>query len=362
MKKGLVSGLVLLVLGLVCGVILAGVNSITAPVIAENEYRAKLEILGEFYNVDDYIVELVELEGAIDSVFLLKNKTSQALEKAVYSVRAYGYQSDIVMLISINADMTVDQYKVVSQGETSGIGDVIVGYDFQMGGENIANLDAFAGPTASYSSNAVKTCFQLVGVRALIDFADLIVPVDLTVDSLSYNLDNAGFLTKPFIATITYGETDIQTQVYLAINFDFVAMVNPTDPIPGDDVLAELKLRAQQVLSVSNKTFVSAYDSTTHTVTVSTVGMYANSPIRISFVLNETEDAIVSATVVSDETYHESEEYLAGYGNPPGVENHLIDVFEGGSMPDAVAGATVTSNAVLKALALIQQYLNRGGE
>ncbi|MCK7486974.1 MAG: hypothetical protein MZU97_16815 [Bacillus subtilis] len=82
MKKGLISGLVLLALGIVCGLILAGVNSITAPVIAENERQAKLLILGEFYIVDDYTVEIVTLTGAIDSVFLLKNKTSNAVGKS----------------------------------------------------------------------------------------------------------------------------------------------------------------------------------------------------------------------------------------------------------------------------------------
>lgn len=361
MKKGFISGLVLLVLGLVCGVILAGVNSITAPVIAENEYRAKLEILSEFYDVDDYAVELVELEGAIDSVFLLKNKTSQALEKAVYSVRAYGYQSDIVMLIAINADLTVDQYKVVSQGETAGIGDVIVGYDFQMSGENIANLDAFAGPTASFSSNAVKACFEAVGVRAAIDFAGLVPQIALTIDSLTYNLDPSTFLTKPFIATITYGEADTETQVYLALNFSFVEMVDPLDPTPDASFFNELQLKAQQVSTVSNRTYISAYDALTHTLSITTRGYNAASPIVLQVVLNDTEDAVVSITPTSSESYIDSHDYDGSYGATPGIENHLITRFQANQSLDAVGGATLTSNAMIRALELLQSFLE-GGE
>ncbi|MCK7485819.1 MAG: hypothetical protein MZU97_09925 [Bacillus subtilis] len=52
MKKGLVSRPRAAALGLICGLVLAGVNAITAPVIAENEYRAKLAILSEFYDVE----------------------------------------------------------------------------------------------------------------------------------------------------------------------------------------------------------------------------------------------------------------------------------------------------------------------
>ena len=127
MNKGLISGLVLLVIGLFCGALLAGINAFTSPVIQENAMNAKLRILSEFYEVENYNVEVLSLTGPIDTVFLLRSKTNTTLiEQVVYSVRARGYQSDIVMLIALNTDLTVDQYKVVIQGDTSGIGDVII--------------------------------------------------------------------------------------------------------------------------------------------------------------------------------------------------------------------------------------------
>ncbi|MCK7486975.1 MAG: hypothetical protein MZU97_16820 [Bacillus subtilis] len=62
--------------------------------------------------------------------------------------------------------------------------------------KNVANLDAFAGPTASISSNAVKACFTLVAARAAIDFAGLVAAVDLQIVSIAYNLDETTFVTK----------------------------------------------------------------------------------------------------------------------------------------------------------------------
>jgi len=356
MKKGLISGLVLLALGIFCGLILAGVNSITAPVIAENERQAKLLILGEFYNVDDYTVEIVPLTGAIDSVFLLKNKTSNALEKAVYSVRAYGYQSDIVMLIAVNNNLTIDKYKVVSQGETSGIGDVIVGYDFGMSGQNVANLDAFAGPTASISSNAVKACFTLVAARAAIDFAGLVAAVDLQIVSIAYNLDEATFVTKPFIATINYGETDIETQVYLARDFGFVEMVDGADAVPDQTFLTELQLKAQQITTISNRTYFSEFTAATNTIVIASRG-YSGSPIQLTVVLNASLDAVVSISVTSNESYQDSHDYDGTYGGAPGIEEHMIARFEADLSFDAVAGATITSNAMIRALNLLQSYI-----
>jgi Na+-translocating ferredoxin:NAD+ oxidoreductase RnfG subunit len=346
----------LLALGIVCGLILAGVNSITAPVIAENERQAKLLILGEFYNVDDYAIEIVTMSGAIDSVFFLKNKTNNNLEKAVYSVRAYGYQSDIVMLIAVNNDLTIDQYKVVSQGETAGIGDVIVGYDFGMAGENVANLDAFAGPTASISSGAVRTCFTLVAAQAAIDFAGLIVPVDLQIVSIVYNLDETTFVAKPFIATINYGEADIETQVYLARNFSYVEMVDGADAVPDQTFLTELQLKAQQVATVSNRTYFNEFNAATNTIIIASRG-YGDNPILLTVLFNASLDTVVSITITSGESYDGSHDYDGSYGNPPGVENHLVTRFESNQSLDAVAGATITSNAMIRALQLLEAFV-----
>ncbi|MCK7485820.1 MAG: hypothetical protein MZU97_09930 [Bacillus subtilis] len=156
----------------------------------------------------------------------------------------------------------------------------------------------------------------MVGARAAIDFAGVTPQIALTIDALTYNLDPATVLDpKPFVATITYGESGIQTQVYLALNFAFVAMVNPLDATPDQTFLTELQLKAQQVSSVSNRTYFSAYDAGTHTLSItSSAATTPANPIVLVVVLNAAEDAVVSITPTSAESYIDSHDYDGTYG------------------------------------------------
>jgi len=172
MSKGFISGTVLLILGLVCGLLLATINSFTAPKILETENKVKYDAIAEFYNLANYTIEEVKVENSIvDTLYLLTNTTTNSLDSIVYSVKQYGYQSDIKMLIAINGDYTVHGYKVVEQAETPGYGSKSVGFDFGLEGESIDNIDAFdAIAGATYSSNAVKDCFEAVFDRVASDF------------------------------------------------------------------------------------------------------------------------------------------------------------------------------------------------
>lgn len=357
MKKGLISGLVLLVIGLVCGAVLAGVNAFTRPVILENELRAKLAILSEFYDVDQYQVELIELKGPIDTVFLLRNKTNNTvIEKAVYSVRARGYQSDIVMLIAVNSNLTIDKYKVVSHAETTGIGDVIVGFDFGMSGQNVQNLDAFSGPTARVSSDAVFRCFELVRDRVAIDFAGSVPTLDYTFEGVVYNLDEATLLTKPFIATIKVGD-NAPIELYLALDFTFVELVNSANAVPSNDILADVKLKASQATNVSRRTYISAFDAIAKTLVVKTTGYNFDAVITITMTLNNALDAVASFSITSGESYFDGG--YTTHGDTPGLENFLMNRYVSNQSVDSIAGATFSANAMIRATQLIDLFLNR---
>jgi len=171
MSKGLVSGLVLLTLGLILGLILAGVNSITAPVIQENEQNMKFNAIGEFYDLAQYTIteEKTTDGGPIDALYYVYDSTD-TLSAIVYSVKEYGFQSDVKMLIAITSDLKVDGFKVVEQGE-SGNGSMASDYNFGMDGVSVPDLTTFdAIANATYTSNAVKDCFQDVFSRTAADF------------------------------------------------------------------------------------------------------------------------------------------------------------------------------------------------
>jgi len=185
MKQGLTSGLVLLALGLITGLLLAVVNSFTAPVILENENKIKYEAIGEFYDLSQYTIsEETVSDGYIEAMYLLKQ--GDTVVAIVYSTSAYGYQSDVKMLIAVNSDLTIEGYKVVSQAETSGYGAQSATHDFNMAGVSISGFssdnwdpslwkqdgattfDAISG--ATITSTAVNRSFKAVFDRASSDF------------------------------------------------------------------------------------------------------------------------------------------------------------------------------------------------
>ncbi|MDD3123799.1 MAG: FMN-binding protein [Candidatus Izemoplasmatales bacterium] len=167
MNKGLVSGLVLLALGLLCGVLLAGVNSFTAPIIKDLEDQVKYTALAEFYTLSDYTIEEIAVSNnkILDTIFVLKDITSGEVLAAVYSVKSYGYQSNVKLLIAVEKDLSIKGYKVVEQGETAGLGSQSVTFSFMATGvgtdiTDISGFDSISGSTIT--SNAVYRCFNEV--------------------------------------------------------------------------------------------------------------------------------------------------------------------------------------------------------
>ena len=170
MNKGLISGLVLLGMGLVCGILLSVVNYFTAPRIKEVEDAIKYEALGEFYDLSDFDISEVNGTGDFGTIFILKDKGSDDIQAIVYTVRAQGYSDSgkVEMLIAVNSDLSVEDYKVVSHSETTGFGADIVDNDFNVDLINdLTSFDSVSGVTKT--SNAIKTCFNLISQRIAAD-------------------------------------------------------------------------------------------------------------------------------------------------------------------------------------------------
>lgn len=171
MNKGLISGLVLLTIGIVCGLLLAVVNYFTAPKIQEVENEIKYRALAEFYTLADYDLSEVEGTGDFGTIYILKTKGTDTIEALVYTVSAQGYSGanqKIQMLIAVNADLSVEGYKVVSHAESTGFGADIVDNDFGVTEiDNLSGFDSVSGVTET--SNGIKACFTLVGQRVAAD-------------------------------------------------------------------------------------------------------------------------------------------------------------------------------------------------
>lgn len=171
-------GLILFVITAVSALVLAAVNSMTAPVIAENEAKKQSEAMRtvlpdakEFS--DENLFEGIE-NKVVSAVYEAKDENG---ETAGYAVMANpnGYGGAISMVVGINPDMSVSGIDIISQSETAGLGAKCVNDDFKSqfggktagitvskngGGEN--SIDAIS--SATITSNAVTS-----GVNASIE-------------------------------------------------------------------------------------------------------------------------------------------------------------------------------------------------
>jgi Na+-translocating ferredoxin:NAD+ oxidoreductase RnfG subunit len=171
MKKnsGLTSGLVLLTFGLICGLLLALVNGFTKDRIAAEELRLKKQVIAEYYDIEEYYIEVEEFEeGTIETIFIIKtSESSNEIEAIAYSASAQGYGGLVNVLVVVNSDLEVEDYAVISDSE-SGPGTVISSHDFNYTqADSLGGFNAIAG--ATYSTNAMRTVFEAVASRVETD-------------------------------------------------------------------------------------------------------------------------------------------------------------------------------------------------
>ncbi|MDD3113544.1 MAG: hypothetical protein PHP61_02305 [Candidatus Izemoplasmatales bacterium] len=178
MKKALSSAVVLLVLGIICGAVLALVNTITSPVIAQYELDKKMEALEGFFAdeltsnqkiADVFDVEEIEGTGGIKTIYLLEHKTEQT-KSAVYSVSALGWKTNVDMMIAVDEDMTLRGYAFVTNGGTEAIGLTMIGATLNLADnisiqDTVQDYDSVGGVSAPVTGSGVKACFQLVALR-----------------------------------------------------------------------------------------------------------------------------------------------------------------------------------------------------
>ena len=115
----------MLLLGIVCGVcglLLSGANSLTAPLIEQNKLatiKEKLELIfpgGEFSDVTDQYIALDET-GLVDGIYEAKDKGY------IFTLHGTGYNSDgFTFITGFDNDGKIAGFKAIEQKETDGIG------------------------------------------------------------------------------------------------------------------------------------------------------------------------------------------------------------------------------------------------
>ena len=121
---------ILCIITLVAALLLAGVNKITAPRIAQAEEKASKEAMLKIIPEADSFVELNETVSA----------AKKGDEVIGYCVKATttGYGGDIAMMVGFDVEATVQGIEILSHSETAGLGAKITedGFKSQFKGKN----------------------------------------------------------------------------------------------------------------------------------------------------------------------------------------------------------------------------------
>jgi len=156
MNKIIKYSLFLMALCAISGLLLSFINSITAPIIEENEQeklRAELEAqfpYAYYRQAGDDANDMAS--NAIQAYFYAFNEDKE-LEAVIYRTSYQGYKSQIVSLISIKVDGTIEDAKMISGKDT--YDDIIMEHDFGVSGAPVDDYDYVIKAGITITSGAI---------------------------------------------------------------------------------------------------------------------------------------------------------------------------------------------------------------
>lgn len=160
--------IVLTCICLVVSVLLAYVNSVTAPIIAEAEQRTAQEAMAEVLPEADSFdpINIDGLPERVDEVYRAENGSGY-----VFMLTTKGYGGDMKLICGINADGTIEACKTLSHSETSGLGSKTAEDPYRnqycgKSADTLGEVDAISGATISSTAymNAVQDAFEAFGM------------------------------------------------------------------------------------------------------------------------------------------------------------------------------------------------------
>lgn len=154
MKEYLKLGMTLLIICAISAGALAFMNSMTAPVIAENNRIASNAMYVDIYGdaADDYLEltpeELATVQSKYPNIEKVLNATKgEEVVGRVFHVTSYGYGGAMSNVIILNNDGSIAGFRNLSNGESPGFGNVISeeSYYTRYNGKSVANGDLVLG-------------------------------------------------------------------------------------------------------------------------------------------------------------------------------------------------------------------------
>lgn len=155
--------LVLTCICLAVTALLAYVNTVTAPIIAQAEKeaaeQAMTEVLGEADSFNR--LDVKDLPERVTEVYSAQNGTGY-----VFMLVTKGYGGDMNLICGIKSDGTIEACKTLSHSETSGLGSKTAEDPYRnqycgRSADTLGEVDSISGATISSNAymNAIKDAF-----------------------------------------------------------------------------------------------------------------------------------------------------------------------------------------------------------
>ncbi len=126
MKKTLVLASFLLIVSLVAGIVLAGMNQLTYEKINEGKLKAEIENLEKIFPGANF----EEIDVSNDSTKLIEKIFIAKDQGYVYKATAQGFSEPITIMVGFSDEGKIIGYQVVYFNDTPGIGDAVLADSF----------------------------------------------------------------------------------------------------------------------------------------------------------------------------------------------------------------------------------------
>ncbi len=309
---------------LVSGLVIAGVYSITAPEAARQKELAKTQAMQELVKEADQFAPIAGKTGWFEA------KKGGKVLATVLPSESKGYGGPIKLLVAVTPEGKVHDFKVLGHNETPGLGDNIKKPKFkdQFPGKALAQLNVVKQPVADGSAIEAIT-------GATISSKALTVAVREAVEAVAAAKTSA---TPDHVA----GTQPITDPERLQVLRELIPAATGFHTVVGKTAWVAVE-KGDQLLAYVLPAESQGYGGV----------------MRLAVAVSTDGKVLAAKTMAHKETIRRADEALA----PAYLQNFVglsLSDLAGGKSVDAIAGATVTSKAVLacvtKALGDVNDY------
>ena len=359
MPRTLYLSLFLCLIGLVSGLLLGGLNSITAPIIEENKMK---EIAKSFEELG--VTDLSEVENKIDSVVNAYAAKFNGVEVYVVTATDTNQFTEVQVIAVIekttgkvlNAKVTGNPSMATHMSDAEFTND-------KLGIIGAVNSDAIIiNAQASKTTNSVKNCldkvyaqFDALGGASVVTITAKATAVEQDLAAVQTGVYNQ-FNAKVKLTSANY--TDETINVVVTIENKVVTYVSSAQELTEEENTAVVEAIVKNINKMPS-VYITSVDAETKTYVVDTLLSFGG-VFTLTVTLND-DNTIATFTATSTNSNPSFTSHYNDYDTElnASIEGAAGQVI-GGDAFASVSGATVSSNTFKAGLDLIAKLVNGG--